>query len=158
MAELKPCVEKIGFQNVVTVLATGNVILESEHENEVVRRTLEQGISEQFGYEARALVYTFGELADIVNDYPFDQFDTAKHDYIILMDDGMAHQLMKLAPEVDKTNEQIALGNGVIYWNVTKGMTLDSAFAKQITKAAKQGVTTTRNINTLNKILLKATA
>lgn len=158
MADLKPCVEKLGFRHVATVLQTGNIVLQSDLDEAAVRRKLEQGIGAAFGLEASALVYTTEQLVDIIDAYPFDSSDTARHDYVIFMDNDAAERLIALAPETDPANEQIALGEGVIYWNVTKGMTLDSVFAKQIAKVTRQSVTTTRNMNTVRKILLKAAA
>jgi hypothetical protein len=51
-------------------------------------------------------------------------------------------------------DEQIALGDGVIYWRVKKGLTLDSAFAHYLTKSKYKAFNTNRNLNTLQKMLV----
>jgi uncharacterized protein (DUF1697 family) len=55
---------------------------------------------------------------------------------------------VKLVPAV----EQAEAGDGVIYWSVPKGSTLDSAMGKAQSKASYKPWITTRNLNTLEKL------
>jgi hypothetical protein len=60
---------------------------------------------------------------------------------------------MALGKEVGEEASRIALGNGVMYWKVKIGDTLGTPFAKILAKAKFKSVVTTRNINTLEKML-----
>jgi hypothetical protein len=49
--------------------------------------------------------------------------------------------------------DRLVIGDGMIYWRVPKGSTLQSGFAKYLTKARYRDAHTNRNINTLRKII-----
>jgi uncharacterized protein (DUF1697 family) len=49
--------------------------------------------------------------------------------------------------------EKIARGEGVVYWQVPKGSTLDSTIGKTMGKQRYKSSTTTRNLRTLDKVL-----
>lgn len=156
MAELQGILVAAGFKNVQTVLQTGNVIAESEQASgQEVRDKLERLLSQQYGYAAQVLVYSPAELGHVVQAYPFAENDVSKHDYIIFVD-GAAAELLAQCPPLDPAEERVSAGQGVIYWQVTKGKTLDSTFAKWFAKATRGSVTTARNRNTLLKIAAKA--
>ena len=48
--------------------------------------------------------------------------------------------------------ERVQTGDGVLYWEVRKGLSTDSTFSKRTTKAPPM-LTTTRNLRTLRKLL-----
>ncbi|MGF2943880.1 DUF1697 domain-containing protein [Mycobacterium sp. Lab-001] len=55
-------------------------------------------------------------------------------------------------------SEKIARGDGVVYWQVPKGFTLDSTIGKTMEKARYKrykSSTTTRNLRTLTKVLCR---
>jgi hypothetical protein len=58
-----------------------------------------------------------------------------------------------LAVKLDPAVEQAEAGDGVIYWSVPKGSTLDSAMGKAQSKASYKPWITTRNLNTLEKLV-----
>ena len=47
----------------------------------------------------------------------------------------------------------IAAGAGVLYWQVPRASTLDSAIGKTMGKKRYKSSTTTRNLRTLDKVL-----
>ena len=49
--------------------------------------------------------------------------------------------------------EKISRGEGVVYWQVPKGSTLDSTIGKTMGKPRYKSSTTTRNLRTLAKVL-----
>lgn len=51
------------------------------------------------------------------------------------------------------SGEHCAGGDGVVYWTVPKGDTLDSHLGATIGKAAYASALTSRNVNTLDKLL-----
>ena len=55
-----------------------------------------------------------------------------------------------LSPE-----ERAAAGGDVLYWEVPKGSTLESKLSKHLAKAKYKPLTTTRNLNTMHKVLAK---
>lgn len=156
MDELKSCFEKNGFGNVHTILQTGNVILTAKEKNSgKLAHTVESMLEESFHYPARVLALEPVALQNILDKNPFTQIHPDFHRYILFTKDGFEKTLLKDFRNMANSDEKIQKGNNVVYWTVRKGMTLDSPFAKYFAKAASREFMTTRNVNTLEKILAK---
>lgn len=156
MDELRSSLEKGGYQEVQTVLQTGNVILTGEKTKKTLHLEIEHLLQEEFNYPARVLVLTMGELAEIIADFPFPKSNADMHRYIVFTEQKNVNVLMeKYQNDLDNTIETIAPGKSVVYWQVLKGHTLKSTFGKNSNKTAAHYFVTNRNINTLEKILKK---
>lgn len=149
--ELRQCFEDVGFTDVLTVLQSGNVVFESD-QADVANLTglIEKGLTEQFHYQAKAFTYTPATMQQFAQNYPFESVED-KHDYVVFLSQDLGAELMELLRASPET-EQVALGDRVIYWQVTKGMSLDSDFAKLLSKAKYKECNTVRNLNTIHKI------
>ena len=151
MADLKVCFEQAGFENVSTVLQTGNVLFESDSDN--LKSRLESILSTTFKYPAKVQVLEISKLQKIIESYPFDDIDEAMQHYVIFLENGLEKELAETAkpdPEIEATQ----IGDGVVYWKVRKGMTLKSPFSKYLTKTKYKDFNTNRNLNTLNKLIV----
>jgi len=154
MVDLKECFEKAGYFDVITLLQSGNVVFRSETPGaDEVRSTLEIAVAKRFDYPAKLLVLKREQLSPIVRGYPFDRLNDDYQHYILFLLPGVLDGLMRFHTELDKSIEEIARGDGVLYWKVRKGMTLDSAFAKVLTKAEFKEFHTSRNIKTVQKLV-----
>lgn len=72
MAEVATALTDAGFCNVRTILASGNVLLESTCGAAEVREKTEATLRERFGYDAWALIYDVDTVRTIVAAYPFE--------------------------------------------------------------------------------------
>lgn len=154
MAELKACLEQNGYQNVITVLQTGNVILDSPLKAPTLKAAMESLLQKQFNYPAQLLICKPEQLSAIISHFPFETGDN-EHRYIIFMEPGKPAQMIADAPALDQHIEAIQATENVVYWRVQKGQTLDSPFGKYMNKMAGKYLLTTRNVNTLEKIVKK---
>jgi uncharacterized protein (DUF1697 family) len=144
----------LGHENVKTVLASGNVLFDAASKAAILKPQIEKALGERFGYEAWVHVLTVEELARIVAAFPFDAERAGWQPYVVVvMGDEPAAQLLALADELDSKLEAVAPGDGVIYWTVERGHTLDSRFGKTLSAARFKATTTNRNLRTLNKLL-----
>ncbi|MGB3474316.1 MAG: DUF1697 domain-containing protein [Mycobacterium sp.] len=151
MAEVAATLTAAGFSEVRTLLASGNVLLDSPADAPKVRATAEAALRERFGYEAWVLVYDVETVRDIVAAYPFEPEVPDQHSYVtFIADDAALTELSGLAAD---TEEKITLGDGVIYWQIPKGDTLTSTVGKTMGNKRYKSATTTRNLRTLNKML-----
>ena len=66
MAEVATALGNAGFDNVRTILASGNVVLDGAGSAASVRRKAEAALREAFGYDAWVLVYPLDPRKDIV--------------------------------------------------------------------------------------------
>jgi len=151
MADLAEVVRGLGYTNVKTVLASGNVLFTTPDAASTAKQTLESALRERFGYEAWVHVLTVDAIRTIVAAYPFPRSD-GRHAYVVCAVKPEVRAEL-LAVELDDAVEQAQAGDGVIYWSVPKGSTLDSAMGKAQSAARHKPWITTRNLNTLEKLL-----
>jgi len=156
MAEVAAALTDAGFANVRTVLASGNVLLESSSGVAAVRKKAEATLRERFGYDAWVLAYDIDTVHAIVEAYPFEREVDGYQSYVTFVTDAAV--LDELAALADKAglktgSEKISCGDGVVYWQVPKGSTLDSTIGKTMGKPRYKSSTTTRNLRTLAKLL-----
>lgn len=153
MADVASALTHAGFTGVRTVLASGNVLLESPDDAGAVRTTVETALQERFDYPARVLVYDVEAVRAIVAAYPFEPEVPGFHSYVTFVaDDAVLTELSTLGTGTE-TDEKIAPGGGVIYWQIPKGNTLDSTVGKTLGAKRYASCTTTRNLRTLSKLL-----
>ncbi|WP_375387731.1 DUF1697 domain-containing protein [uncultured Amnibacterium sp.] len=158
MAELRTALEQARFTGVRTVLASGNVVLTSgdgdgDDDGRAVAIAVGAVIRERFGFDVAVIVVGLPAVRRAVEAYPFPRAED-RHAYVVLGDDDAAlADLLVAAAEVASDEERIAAGEGVVYWDVAKGRTLDSPFGKRFGRWQRSGAVTTRNLNTLEKIL-----
>jgi uncharacterized protein (DUF1697 family) len=154
MADLKELLEASSFKNVQTFLQTGNILLETEKDISSLKEKIESLLSQRFSYIAHVLVYPFEDLKRIVENYPFKDMGPDFHRYVIFVgDQEVKTNLVGEIEESNLVNEKIEADDGVIYWTVPKGMTLDSMVGRLSSKPIYKKFTTTRNLNTLEKML-----
>lgn len=151
MAEVAKVFTDAGFDNVKTILASGNVLLDSNFGAAKVRSGAEAALRQAFGYDAWVLAYDLATLRKIVQAYPFEREVPEHHSYVTFVsDDAMLDEVAALATEAGET---AARGNGVLYWQVARSATLDSTIGKTMGKKRYKSCTTTRNLRTLDKVL-----
>ncbi|OBH92921.1 DUF1697 domain-containing protein [Mycobacterium sp. E2733] len=153
MAEVARALTDAGFTNVRTILASGNVLLESSAGAAGVRKKAEAALREKFGYDAWVLVYDLETVRAVVDAYPFEPEVDGYQSYVTFVADEAALDELSALGEAAGTGERISPGAGVIYWQVPKGGTLDSTIGKTMGKPRYKSSTTTRNLRTLAKVL-----
>lgn len=151
MADLAEVVRGLGYADVKTVLASGNVLFATPDVAPAAKRTLEAALRARFGYEAWVHVLTVDAIRSIIAGYPYPR-TADRHAYVVFAVKPEVRSEL-LAVELDPAIEQASQGEGVIYWSVPKGSTLDSAMGKAQSKASYKPWITTRNLNTLEKLL-----
>jgi uncharacterized protein (DUF1697 family) len=153
MVDLIVAFEKMGCQSVKTYLQSGNIVFESDKNAIDIKSILEKGLTETFKYDAYVLVYEYSILPEIIAQYPFELAET-HHAYVIFVDKlTIFEELLKQSENIEEA-KNIAIGaNQVIFWKVLIGDTLGTPFAKLLAKTKYKSSVTTRNINTLQKML-----
>lgn len=155
MADLAATFADLGFSDVKTILASGNVRFRTDAPNDAaLKRRIEAALTERFGYEAWVIVLDLDEVRAVIEAFPFGEEDAEKQPWVMfLAEPGVLDDLVGGAPDLDPTIERLQPGAGVIYWEVTKGQSTLSAFAKHSGRARFKPLVTTRNVRTLRKLL-----
>jgi uncharacterized protein (DUF1697 family) len=158
MPELQRLFEAIGFANVATFIASGNVIFESAIDDaHQLEQTIEQQLQEALGYEVITFVRTLPEVAAVAehNPFPEKEFAAGAVLYIVFLrdelSDDLGERLMALQNELD----EFVVHGREIYWLHRKqlrkpGKTADTP----IEKTLKIPITI-RNVNTIRRIAAK---
>jgi uncharacterized protein (DUF1697 family) len=152
MADLRDCLEKAGFKDVKTYLQSGNVTLESSKTEAQLKKQIEELLTKTFSYQAKLQVVEPNRLKKLIQGYPFGSAGPKQHNYIIFMENGLEKTALEDTYELG-AGEKVQAGAGVIYWRVDQGQTLRSSFGKLLSRSKYKEFNTTRNINTLNKLL-----
>ncbi|MDR6988780.1 uncharacterized protein (DUF1697 family) [Paenarthrobacter nitroguajacolicus] len=152
MADLKAALQEYPFSKVKTLLASGNVVLQSELSATDVKAQFEKCLRETFGYDAWVVVLTATRVGELVDACPYPADDTSTHSYITLASDTAMLDELFAAGEALGGVEQVRLGPEASAWLAPAGGTLDSPFSKLSAKARYKAGTTTRNLRTLIKV------
>lgn len=153
MSDVRDALEADGFTGVTTILASGNVLLDSTEPASAVKERLQQVLGDRFGYEAWVLVYDLDTIGHIIAAFPWEPEIEGVHSYVMFCSDpAVLTELTGLGGELDES-ERIAAGEGVLYWQVPKSQTLGSPIGKTTGKKRYKSTTTTRNLRTLHKLV-----
>lgn len=151
MDDLAEMVRGLGYGDVKTVLASGNVLFTTADAAAAAKGKLETALRERFEYEAWVHVLAQEKVREVVEAYPFER-TADRHAYVVFV---LKPELLDalLAVDLDPEVETAVRGDGVLYWSTPKGSTLDSAMGKAQSSGKHKPWLTTRNLNTLEKLL-----
>src|SRR5581483_6389704 len=139
MSDLKAMCEELGFAQVRTFIASGNVVFASRKSEAAIKAALEKRLAAYAGKPVGALVRSAAEMAQVSADNPFPKA-APNRTMAIFLDDAPPKDA--LAHVRGRKDEEIKLGKREIYVHYGEGM----AKSKLVIPAAKTG--TTRNMNT----------
>ncbi len=156
MAALRECLEDLGFSNVSTYIASGNVILESDRPSDEIRTQIEQALSERFktdGERIKALVLTRDQLQAVVDGKPKgfgEQPDKYHSDAIFLMDIDPAQAMSVFRPR--EGVDLVWPGDGAIYSQRLSARRTESRLSRIVGTPEYKSMTV-RNWSTTTKLL-----
>ncbi len=155
MAPLRAAVAQLGHGDVRTVLASGNVAFSSDRTDvDALKAELEAMLRATFGYDAWIVLTDTAALERVVAGYPFEEEYDERQPYALFgSDPASLAELAGLGSSLDPAVEQIAPGEGVLYWEVQRGQTINSTFGKAASRAQYKSTTTNRNLRPLRKLL-----
>lgn len=155
MAEVCSVFEKAGMKNITSILASGNILFSSEKNKIELKKVLEIAMSEYFNYKAFLFLKDKNEIETLIGNNPFPT-DSGFHIYSFAGIDKIEKTLMKEFEQAKKgKGEEALIIENNFYWKVPKGNTLDSEFGKILGRKNLKDSFTSRNLNTIEKVLKK---
>lgn len=134
MAEVVEVFKKQGLNKVSSVLATGNLLFESDKNPLELRINLENMLSEHFDYEAFLFLKTEAQVKKILENSPFQKNENL-HIYTFICENNDENTLFEEFQKVShQEDEEAQLMNHNFYWKIPKGNTLNSEFGKILGK------------------------
>jgi len=156
MGDLRELLTGLGYNDVRTLLRSGNVVLTSKQSGKALERELQRELSSSFGFEIAVLVRTRAELADVIERNPLAAVatDPKRLQVTFLSDKPDAKRLGELAG-LDVAPEQFVISGREIYAWHPDG--LQRSRLATALSAGKLGVIgTSRNWSTITKLLALA--
>ena len=146
MAELRAALEKAGFDDVRTLLASGNVVLSSKLKGAKLEAKLEEVILDGLGLKTDVFVRTGDELDAIMAANPFKAFTKTTPTFMVVnfMRAPATQAEMEAMEKSALTGEEIAQGKGCLYIKFPNGQ------GPSKLKLPKLG--SARNWNTVSKL------
>jgi uncharacterized protein (DUF1697 family) len=158
MDHLKKLFEKMGFENVKTFIASGNVVFETKSKTvDAIKKKIETELAKSLGYKVAAFIRTTKELKEIAEHKPFKDSDLDNKQnylYIGFLDNQPDKELQKKVLVLSDEANEFHFNKTELYWLCRKNFSDSGITGKTLEKAL--GVETTiRNATTIRKIVLK---
>ena len=158
MAALRDFLEGLGFSNVSTYIASGNVLLESDKHAQEIRAQIEKALPTRFKLDSdliKVLVLSHKQLQTVVDNKPkgFGEKPRKYHsDAIFLIDLDAAAAIQVFSPRAGV--DHVWPGDGVIYSQRLSAQRTKSRLNKIMGTPAYKSMTI-RNWNTTTQLLRK---
>jgi uncharacterized protein (DUF1697 family) len=153
MGDLRALVEDLGYQDVRTVLNSGNVIFSAPRRTRGAdaARRIEQAIAHRLGITSRVTVLSADELAIAIGENPLGRFahDPSRLHFAILARPADRTGLKSLL-QTDWTPEALAIGSRVAYLWCPDGV-IRGRVADAVGRALGESVTM-RNLATMTRL------
>jgi uncharacterized protein (DUF1697 family) len=156
MTGLRKCLEELGFSNVSTYIASGNVIVQSGKRPDEIQAQIEAALPESFKLDSeliRVLVLTRKQLQAVIDNKPKgfgEQPEKYHSDAIFLMGIDSAQAMPVFDPREGVDN--VWPGDGVIYSQRLSAQRTKSRLNKIVGTPVYQSMTI-RSWNTTTKLL-----
>jgi len=152
VGEQRAMAEAMGLKNPRTLLASGNLVVESGKATATLETEIEAAMEKTFGREIVAMVRTPEQWARLIADNPFSK-DAAAHPaqaLVMVMKDGIKAGAVEACRALAQGGEAVEAGDGVLYFWFPNGQGQSGIFKKAGPRMLGMG--TGRNWNTVLKL------
>jgi uncharacterized protein (DUF1697 family) len=153
MADLKACVEEIGFDSVSTYIASGNLLFESrERDPAKLQAKIERAVEKRFRLPVKVVVLDRTSYGRIVKAIPKAWIgDATLRANVAFVRRGTDAQKVVRELDPDPAIEQVKAVRGAILW-ATKRIALNRSVMRKLIAGAVYKDMTVRNLNTTLKL------
>ncbi|WP_191931491.1 DUF1697 domain-containing protein [Arthrobacter bussei] len=164
MADLRELLAGLPLRDVATVLASGNATCTSDLDPQALRTAVQDALRRRFAYEAWVVVVEHGDLVNLAASVPVGAADPGgdrtapaappdQHTYVTFFTEPAERDAL-LAEARDLADRPVLLeGAPAVAWRSPKGSSTDMPLAKILARSRYAAVSTTRNINTVHRVL-----
>jgi uncharacterized protein (DUF1697 family) len=160
MDVLRKTFESLGYSNVETFIASGNVVFDSASRNpKALEAAIEKRLREKLGYEVDTFVRTCAEIAAVAAYEPFAKADVARASTLIVgflarpLDPATVRKIMALKTDIDDFHV-----NGREFYWLSRNRQGESAFSNAVLEKLTGGRSTFRGLNTVRRMAARYAA
>jgi len=158
MDYLKKLFEKMGFENVETFIASGNVIFETKSKTvDAIKKKIETELEKTLGYKVRTFIRKIDELNAVLEYKAFKDSDLNNENntlYIGFLDSTPSKENQNKAKAMQDFANEFHFNKSELYWLCRKNFSDSGITGKSLEKALGMEVTV-RNSTTIRKITAK---
>jgi len=162
MDRLRGLFEEMGFSNVSTFIASGNVVFSASSDDEgSLAAMIEQCLADRLGYEVATFIRSPDELEAIA---AFEGADGGTGDpstssvYVVLLQAPPGAELRSTLSDLESETDEFRFSGREIYWLIQGKITESPLFGRVLEKAFRGVPNTTRNITTIRRLVAKLDA
>jgi uncharacterized protein (DUF1697 family) len=158
MDALRAYFEALGFVNVSTFIASGNVVFEAESDSAAdLERQIEAKLASELGFGAAVFLRSAAELRAIAADSPFtaEELAGALVVYVVMLAEPASDAERGRVVALSSDQDLLRVVGREIYWLCRGKMSDSPIFIKGLLDKALRRPTTSRNMNTIQRLLAK---
>jgi uncharacterized protein (DUF1697 family) len=152
MDRLGSVFEGLGYRNVATVIASGNVVFDAEPDDDLVP-TIEAALENELGFDVPTFLLTIDELQRIIDDQPFDE--NAGPIEVSVLPRTPGHDAARAVEEAAVGPDHVAVIGRAVYW-LRAGTSRESQHSEGQVMRTLGMPTTRRSLATMRKIMAAA--
>jgi len=155
MAELKVLFTKIGLNNVITYIQSGNIIFQSElSDKKVVGNNIKKVIQEKYNYNIPVLIITKKSLENVFSSNPFlvDKNIALSSLYVTFLHEKPNIEGIPLLKNYTTKQEEFIVDNKIVYLHYPNGSGR-SKLSNNLIESKLKTTATSRNWRTITKLV-----
>ena len=154
MSDLKDMISKLGYENVITYINSGNIIFDANDNKEIVRVKISHML-ETFPFSINKVILTQEEYLDEISNLPEWWSEELFRRDVLFYSDKVDYSVMKERIKMMPLNdEMVHFGKRAVFWGKCNEKNyLSTSYHKLLMKESFYKSITIRNAKTFEKII-----
>ena len=154
MSDLKDMISKLGYENVITYINSGNIIFDTNDNKEIVRVKISHML-ETFPFSINKVILTQEEYLDEISNLPEWWSEELFRRDVLFYSDKVDYSVMKERIKMMPLNdEMVHFGKRAVFWGKCNEKNyLSTSYHKLLMKESFYKSITIRNAKTFEKII-----
>ncbi len=154
MSDLKDMISKLGYENVITYINSGNIIFDANDNKEIVRVKISHML-ETFPFSINKVILTQEEYLDEISNLPEWWSEELFRRDVLFYSDEVDYSVMKERIKMMPLNdEMVHFGKSAVFWGkYNEKNYLSTSYHKLLMKESFYKSITIRNAKTFEKII-----
>lgn len=154
MSDLKDMISKLGYENVITYINSGNIIFDANDNKEIVKVKISHML-ETFPFSINKVILTQEEYLDEISNLPEWWSEELFRRDVLFYSDKVDYSVMKERIKMmPLNNEMVHFGKRAVFWGKCNEKNyLSTSYHKLLMKESFYKSITIRNARTFEKII-----
>lgn len=154
MSDLKDMISKLGYENIITYINSGNIIFDANDNKEIVRVKISHML-ETFPFSINKVILTQEEYLDEISNLPEWWSEELFRRDVLFYSDKVDYSVMKERIKMMPLNdEMVHFGKRAVFWGKCNEKNyLSTSYHKLLMKESFYKSITIRNARTFEKII-----